>query len=119
MDWNALIMSLLGGTTLASLVTGIVYYRENKKLKKNEVKHSDVETQKSEIELGELYQKKMLELIETVSSKQDTSAANQQKMLDKIDRLDEREDKAERQLANIVAYLNGDYQSFLNRQYGK
>lgn len=119
MDWNALILGLLGTTTLGGIWSAIVFYRENKKLKGNEVKNSDTEAQSHAIDLGVKYQTQMLELIEKVNAKQDSSAENQEKMLAKIDRLDEREDKAERQLANIVNYLNGDYQKFLDRQYGR
>ena len=116
MDWNAIIMTLLSGTTFAGLVTGIVYYRENKRLKQNEVKNSDVETQKQQIELAELYKDKMLNLLDEVSKKQDTGNANQAKMLNKLDKLDERVDALENRVGNIVTYLNGDYQGFLKRQ---
>lgn len=119
MDWNGIIIGLLSTTSLGGIVGSVVYYRENKKLKKNEVKNSDTEAQGKQIDLGVKYQTQMLELLDKVSAKQDTAASNQQQMLTKIDRLDEREDKTERQMANIVAYLNGDYQKFLDRQYRK
>lgn len=119
MDWNGIIIGLLSTTTLGGIFGSVVYYRENKKLKKNEVKNSDTEAQEKQIDLGVKYQTQMLELLDKVSAKQDTAASNQQQMLTKIDRLDEREDKTEQQMANIVAYLNGDYQKFLDRQYRK
>ena len=119
MDWNSIIIGLLGTTTLGGIFGSIVFYRENKQLKHNEVTNSDTETQQKQINLGELYQTKMLELIERVSQKQDSSAANQAKMIEKIDRLDNRMDKSERELSNIVIYLDGDYQKFLDKRYGK
>ena len=117
MDWQSIIMTLLGGTTAASIYAAIKYRKQNKALKDNEVKDSDTQTQSKQIDLGVKYQTQMLDLLDKVSAKQDTAADNQKQMLAKIDRLDEREDKTERQMANIVAYLNGDYQDFLERQY--
>ena len=119
MDWNGIIIGLLSTTSLGGIFSAIVFFRENKRLKRNEVKNSDTDAQEKQIDLGVKYQTQMLELLDKVSAKQDTAASNQQQMLTKIDRLDEREDKTERQMANIVAYLNGDYQKFLDRQYRK
>lgn len=119
MDWNAIVIGLLSTTSLGGIFSALVFFRQNKALKKNEVKNSDTEAQEKQIDLGVKYQTQMLELLDKVSAKQDTAASNQKEMLVKIDRLDEREDKTERQMANIVAYLNGDYQKFLDRQYRK
>lgn len=119
MDWNGIIIGLLSTTSLGGIFSALVFFRQNKALKKNEVKNSDTEAQEKQIDLGVKYQTQMLELLDKVSAKQDTAASNQKEMLAKIDRLDEREDKTERQMANIVAYLNGDYQKFLDRQYRK
>ena len=119
MDWNGIIIGLLSTTSLGGIFSALVFFRQNKALKKNEVKNSDTEAQEKQIDLGVKYQTQMLELLDKVSAQQDTAASNQKEMLAKIDRLDEREDKTERQMANIVAYLNGDYQKFLDRQYRK
>ena len=119
MDWNGIIIGLLSTTSLGGIFSALVFFRQNKALKKNEVKNSDTEAQEKQIDLGVKYQTQMLELLDKVSAKQDTAASKQKEMLAKIDRLDEREDKTERQMANIVAYLNGDYQKFLDRQYRK
>lgn len=118
MDWTGIIIGLLGTTTLGGIWSAIVFFKENKKLKKNEVKDSDTNTQSQQIDLGVKYQTQMLELIEKVNAKQDSSAVNQEKMLAKFDKLDERVDNTEKILGNIVTYLNGDYQHFLERQYG-
>ena len=118
MDWTGIIIGLLSTTTLGGIWSAIVFFKENKKLKKNEVKDSDTNTQSQQIDLGVKYQTQMLELIEKVNAKQDSSAVNQEKMLAKFDKLDERVDNTEKILGNIVTYLNGDYQHFLERQYG-
>lgn len=117
MDWNSLLLGLLGTTTLGGIWGAIVFYRENKKLKQNEVKNSNTESQSQQIDLGVKYQEQMLDLIDKVRQKQDSSAENQQKMLEMVHKIDERQDKTENQLANIVNYLNGDYQDFLRRQF--
>lgn len=119
MDLNSIIIGLLSTTSLGGIFSALVFFRQNRALKKNEVKNSDTEAQSQQIDLGVKYQTQMLDLLDKVSAKQDTAALNQEQMLAKIDRLDEREDKTERQMANIVAYLNGDYQKFLDRQYRK
>ena len=118
MDWNAIILTLLGTTSFGGIWAALAYRKENKALKKNEVKDSDTNTQSQQIDLGVKYQTQMLELIEKVNAKQDSSAENQEKMLAKFDKLDERVDNTEKILGNIVTYLNGDYQHFLERQYG-
>lgn len=64
MDWTTLIITLLGGTTVASTVQSIRYRKQNKKLKENEVKVSDVDTQRQQMDLGEDYLKKVMELSE-------------------------------------------------------
>lgn len=119
MDWNGIIIGLLSTTSLGGIVGSIVYYRENKKLKKNEVKNSDTEAQEKQIDLGVKYQTQMLGLIEQVSQKQDTGNANQAKMLDKLDTLDTRMDGVETRVSDIVAYLNGNFQEFLKEQHRK
>jgi hypothetical protein len=50
MDWNTLIMTLLGGTSIIGLVQAVRYRKENKRLKENEVKLSNIDAQKQEID---------------------------------------------------------------------
>lgn len=118
MDWTSIIMALLGGSSALGILGAIVYRKENKKLKQNEVKVSTVDAQKQEIELAEMYKDKMLDLLEQVSSKQESGNENQTRILQKLDTLDSRMDKMDGKVADIVAYLNGDFQDFLERQHG-
>lgn len=113
MDWSEILNIVLGGTSLVTIVGFLAYRKQNKRIKDNEVKSSDVDTQRQQIELAELYKDKVLELMEQVSTKQDTGNENQQRILDKLDKLDGRVDKQEVRLSDIVAYLNGDFQNFL------
>jgi hypothetical protein len=119
MELAEILNIVLGGTSVVAIIGWFVYRKQNKRLKDNEVKASDVDTQKQQIELAELYKDKVLELIGQVSEKQDSGNANQQKILDKLDTIDERVDKQEARLSDIVTYLNGDFQEFLQRNHGK
>jgi hypothetical protein len=118
MDWNTLIMTLLGGTSIIGLVQAVRYRKENKRLKENEVKLSNIDAQKQEIDLAEMYKDKVVELaelMEQVSKKQDSGNDNQARILQKLDTLDERMDKVEGKVSDIVTYLNGDFQDYLAR----
>ena len=117
MDWTSIIMTLLGGTSFLGVAGAIAYRKENKRLKMNEVKNSNVEVQRQEIELAEMYKDKVLELVEQLGHKQDSGNQNQERILDKLDKLDTRMDKTEETLGGIVTYLNGDFQRFLERQH--
>lgn len=106
MEWTEILNIILGGTSIVAIVGFIVYRKQNKRLKDNEVKASDVDTQRQQIELAELYKDKVLELIGQVSEKQDTGNENQNRILEKLDRL---EDK----VVDIETYLNGPYHQWL------
>ena len=119
MELSEILNIIFGGTSVVAVIAWLYFRKENKALKKNEVKVSDVDTQKQQIDLAELYKDKVLELIGQVSEKQDSGNANQQRILDKLDTIDERVDKQEARLSDIVTYLNGDFQDFLKRNHKK
>lgn len=106
MDWTALIVALLSGTTVGGVVEAIRYRRENRKLKENEVAVSTVDAQKQEIELADLYKDKVLTMLDQVAAKQDSGNDNQRRILDKLDRMEDR-------VAGIEEYLNGPYHQWL------
>lgn len=111
-----MLLTLLGGTSVLSIISAVKYRKENKKLKQLEVKKSHAEAQRQEIDLADMYKDKVLELLEQVSEKQDGGNANQAKMLDKLDTLDSRMDKVEAKVSDIVLYLNGGFQDFVKQQ---
>ena len=119
MEISEILNIIFGGTSVVAVIAWLYFRKENKALKKNEVKVSDVDTQKQQIDLAELYKDKVLELIGQVSTKQDMGNENQQRILDKLDTIDERVDKQEVRLSDIVTYLNGDFQDFLKRNHKK
>lgn len=109
-------MTLLGGTSVLGVAQAIRYRKQNKKLKENEVKASNVETQKQEIELAEMYKDKVVELIEQLGHKQEGANQNQERILGKLNDLDKRMGDLDNRVDGIVIYLNGDFQKFLQRQ---
>lgn len=102
MDWSVLLNFVFGGTTLIGVVQAVRYRKQNKALK-------DVEAQRAQIDLAELYKDKVIALLNEVSSKQDGGNANQQKMLEKLDTLDTRTEKVEIKISDIEEYLDGDF----------
>ena len=116
MDWTTLLNYVLGGTSLLSIVAAIIYRRQNHRLKDNEVKKDDVETQKKEMELAEMYKDKVVELIEQLGHKQDSGNQNQTKILGKLNDLDKRMGDLDNRVDGIVTYLNGGYQDYLKKQ---
>lgn len=105
MDITEIVIALLSGTTLGGIVEAIRYRRQNKKLKENEVKVSDVETQREQINLAEDYMQKVMELSERTYQATLKNGTDNESIMSKIDEV-----VAEQR--NIVAYLNGGYQEF-------
>ena len=123
MDWTALIIALLSGTTLGGIVEAIRYRRENKRMKEaeaakaeNEVKDNEADTQIKQMDVADKYFHGMLEMLEQVKQSTENGNLNQEKIMDKLDNLDSRMAIVEKGLTNVVTYLNGDYQLFLAEQ---
>ena len=62
MDFTEIITLVLSGTTVGGAVSALFYRRQNKALKNNEVAVSTVEAKRSQMDLVEDYEKKVLEL---------------------------------------------------------
>jgi len=126
MDWTALIVALLGGTSLAGIVEAIKYRRENKRLKEaetakaeNEVKDNETDTQMKQMDMADKYFDGMLKMLEQVKNSTDNGNVNQEKMITKLDNITNRVIVVENGMNNIVTYLNGDYQNWLESQIRK
>ena len=134
MDYNAIILTVIGVLFSWETFNNIKYRRENKKLKQNEVKTSDVDTQKAQIELGDLFLDKSKEMFEKMQELQEqTLLATKKNGIDNESIMKKMEELAEEQkrLAeeqkrqgeelrriadeqeHIVTYVNGEYQDFL------
>lgn len=108
MELTEILMMLLSGTTVGGIASAIVYRRQNKKLKENEVKKDDVDTQREQINLAEEYIKKVMELSEMNYEQAKKNGTDNEEILKKIDAVAEEQ-------KHIIMYLNGDYQEFLER----
>lgn len=134
MDWNSIILAVIGVVFSWETWNNVKYRRENKKLKENEVKTSNVDTQKAQIELGDLFVEKSKEMFQKMQELQEqTLLATQKNGIDNEDiirQLNEviteqkriaavqEEQGAELKRLNegqehLVTFLNGEYQSFL------
>ena len=104
---------VFGGTTLCGVVAAIVYRRQNKRIKESEAQQaestatvSDVEAQKAKIDLGDLYQQKVLEMMELINIKQDKGNVNQDKMMQMLSNIDARVDNLEARVGKIEGCLD-------------
>ena len=137
MDWNLILGWIFGGTGIGGLIFGIIYFRENRQLKKNEVKSStadveekEINNDKSQIELGEKFLQSTLEMTEKMKQmmlesdkerdayweKQDKAF---QELHETVSHVAETVTRLEKDVAEIkeeqrteIAYLNGDYRKF-------
>lgn len=108
MELTEILTLIFGSTSLVGIVTAIVYRRQNKKLKENEVKKDDVETQREQINLADEYMHKVLELSEMNYEQAKKNGIDNEEILKKIDTVAEEQ-------KHIIMYLDGDYQEFLKR----
>lgn len=113
---TAIVGALLGGTSVYAIIENVRYRRENKRLKGNEVKSSDVEVQRQQMELADLYKEKVLETIELLSTKQEKGNVNQEKMIAMLSNLDRRIDIIEEDVGNIKGYLDGDLAAWVAKK---
>lgn len=113
MEWQSILIDALSVTSVLSIIGLVRFWNQNKKLKNNEVKKDDIETQKAEIELGTIYKKEMLEVINLLKTSQVENNNNQNKVIGKLDNLDTRLEKVEIKMDNIETYLNGPYHAWL------
>ena len=123
MDWNTIILGLLSGTSVGGLFEAWRYRKLNKQLKENETKQSNVETQKQELDLLQLYKDEMLKLFELMKQNQTENVGNQTEMMESLTNLDKRMDSMEvrmggieSRIGDIETYLNGEYKNYLTEK---
>lgn len=134
MDWNSIILAVIGVVFSWETWNNVKYRRENKKLKENEVKTSSIDAQKAQIELGDLFMEKSKEMFQQMQELQEqTLLATKKNGIDNEDiikqlnevvaeqkRLAEEQQRQGEELKRLnegqehmVSFLNGEYQSFL------
>lgn len=141
MDWNSIILTAVGVLFSWETFNNIKYRKENKKIKADEAAKSHINTQKEQIELGELFTQKAADMFKKMEELQEQTynailkngndnesiikkmdkiieeqkhlAEEQSRQSDELKRLaDEQARQAEEQ-AHIVTFVNGEYQDFL------
>lgn len=136
MDWNSIILALLSTTTLGGLVGMIIYRKQNKKLKENEVKKDDASTQTEQINLGELFMQKSADMFQRMQELQEQTlqatkknGTDNESIIEKVNKVAEEQVKiveeqkrfalelsrmADEQ-GHLVTFVNGEYQDFLRK----
>ena len=104
-----IIMAILGGTSVLGIVQAVRYRKQTKQLKENEVKVSDVETQRQQIDLADEYLKKVMELSEKNYKATLKNGDDNGEIIKEV-----KEVKAT--VGDIVGYLNGDFQDYLKKK---
>lgn len=133
MDWNLILGFVFGGTGIGGIIMSIVFFRENRQLKKNEVKSStadvegkEIDNDDKQIDLGKKYLESTLEITQRMqemmlnsNKERDEYWAKQEETMnelrglvgnlnDKVDNLDKRVtsvDKRVTKMDNQVASL--------------
>ena len=134
MDWNSIILAVIGVVFSWETWNNVKYRRENKKLKENEVKTSSIDAQKAQIELGDLFLEKAAGMFQQMQELQEqTLLATKKNGIDNEDiikqlneviaeqkRLAEEQQRQGEELKRLsegqehmVSFLNGEYQSYL------
>jgi len=143
MDWNLILGFLFGGTGIGGLITGVFFFRENRQLKRNEVKSSNADVEGKEIDnddkqidLGKKYlestleiTQKMQEMMLNSNKERDEYWAKQEETMnelrglvgnlnDKVDNLDKRVTKMDNQVASLTEEV-GQMGDFLNGDFSE
>jgi hypothetical protein len=116
MELTEILNIVLGGTSIAGIVAAIVYRKQNRKIKTAEADQANVEAQKAQIELADLYRDKMLEMMDLLNTKQDKGNLNQEKMITMLGNLDTRVDNLEVRMGNVEGLLDGELVSWIAEQ---
>lgn len=116
MELTEILNIVLGGTSIAGIVAAIVYRKQNKTIKQSEADQANVEAQKAQIELADLYRDKMLEMMDLLNTKQDKGNLNQEKMITMLGNLDTRVDNLEVRMGNVEGFLDGELVSWIAEQ---
>lgn len=106
MDWTTIIVALLSGTTVGGIVEAIRYRRQNATIKESEATQSNVEAQKSEIDLANKYRDEMLNMVQMVKDANEKNFTNQDEIIRSLTRL-------ETKVGDIESYLNGPYHQYI------
>lgn len=131
MELTEILNWVFGGTSLVGVATTLIFWSKSKRAKEaetvtaesnakqsvSEAEQADIATQVQKIELGNKYMEDTVKMVEMVKQSLDIGNENQKTMIQKLDALSEQNDKQDALLTDIVTYLNGDFQEFINRTH--
>lgn len=113
MWWQTILIDVLSVTSILSIIAVVRFWKQNKKLKDNEVKindsevaQSNVEAQKAEIDLANKYRDEMLNMVQIVKDANEKNFTNQDVIMRSLTRL-------ETKVGDIESYLNGPYHQYI------
>ena len=98
MDWGLILGFVFGGTSIGGIITSIIFFKANKKLKENEVKSSSADVEEKEInnddkqiDLGKKYLENTLEMTQRMhemmlasDKKRDETWARQEEAMNEL-----------------------------------
>ena len=120
MEIPVLLSYIFGGTSLVSIALFFIYFRQNKRLKNNEVSQSDTKTQKEQIDLGMQFiesANKAAEIIQQATQNTDNKIdALSQRIETKMSVMSRNQTSMNKKLKMMEKYLNGNYQEFLAKE---
>ena len=126
MELTEILNYIFGGTSLLGIATTVIFWNKSKRKEEaetqkseSEAEQADIETQKQKIDLGNKYIEDTFKTVEMMKDLLNRSDGNQEKMMLKLDTLAEQNKKQDGLLTDIVSYLNGDFQEFLQRTHKK
>ena len=102
-------MAILGGTSALGIVQAVRYRKQTKQLKENEVKVSDVETQRQQIDLADEYLKKVMELSEKNYQATLKNGMDNGEIITEIKEISKR-------VGDIEGYLNGQLKDYKEKR---
>ena len=120
MELPVLLSYIFGGTSLVSIVLFLIFFKENKKLKKNEATQSDTKTQKEQIDLGMQFiesANKAAEIIQQATQNTDNKIdALSQRIETKMTGITRNQTSMNKKLKLIEQYLNGGFKQYVEDQ---
>ena len=120
MELPVLLSYIFGGTSLVSIALFFIYFRQNKRLKNNEVSQSDTKTQKEQIDLGMQFiesANKAADIIQQASQNTDSKIdALSQRIETKMTGITRNQTSMNKKLKLIEQYLNGGFKQYVEDQ---
>ena len=120
MEIPVLLSYIFGGTSLVSIALFLIYFKQNKRLKNNEVSQSDTKTQKEQIDLGMQFiesANKAAEIIQQATQNTDSKIdALSQRIETKMTGITRNQTSMNKKLKLIEQYLNGGFKQYVEDQ---